>query len=185
MSRVLVSADVKSALAALAEQSHVATDTLGLPAIVQPLKPAGGGWRECPTDSVRDWPSLPYSIQRWYNRGHEVQALSAVECVNQEGKIDIDRLEYHVSLSGRKQLDADGFVFGPVYRISSSRARWALRIFGMDEALEDNHVPSGLVRNYWRPLNDREVGEVCKCVEEEPAMREMKGDFVWRGLPSK
>ncbi|AHC47973.1 hypothetical protein AX27061_3513 [Achromobacter xylosoxidans NBRC 15126 = ATCC 27061] len=54
--------------------------------------------------------------------------------------------------------------------------------FDLIDANEDNHVPSGRVRNFWRPVADRWAGYECPCQENEPAMREDKGDFVWRGV---
>lgn len=45
---------------------------------------------------------------------------------------------------------------------------------------EDNHVPYGIARNFWRPLAENLVGIECKCKEEEPAIVEDKGDYVWR-----
>ena len=47
---------------------------------------------------------------------------------------------------------------------------------------EDNHVPGGFVRNFWRPVADRFSGYECACVATEPAIVEDKGDFVWRGI---
>lgn len=44
---------------------------------------------------------------------------------------------------------------------------------------QDNHVPSGKVRNYWRPIAEN-ANPVCHCVESEPKITEDKGDFVWR-----
>lgn len=183
MSRVLLSANVAAAIAYLARQQP-ARDDLGLPAILQPLRPKGGGWMRCenlpPEFYEREGIARPYVLERWYNRGHEVLAFTAIESVTKEGTA-VDRLEYHISVSGRRQIDADGN-FGPPYRVSRSRAAWTLRCFGFEDGLEDNHVPGGLVRNFWRPLNEKEIGEVCKCVDAEPAIREMKGDYVWRGL---
>ena len=33
--------------------------------------------------------------------------------------------------------------------------------FGVEGALEDNHVPGGLVRNFWRPVADHLEGREC------------------------
>lgn len=152
-----------------------ALDTAGLPAIIQPLRPRGRGWAQRPVDTSL-WPSQPYAIEGWYNRGQEVQVLSAVERVQPEGP-SAPRLEYHISVSGYSYEKAK------VYRCSASRARWALREFGFDDHFEDNHVPHGIVRNFWRPVAEDLVGQVCPCVDGEPAMREMQGDYVWRGAP--
>lgn len=53
-------------------------------------------------------------------------------------------------------------------------------IYGREGAKEDNHVSHGIVRNYWRPVADRLVGKACPCKEEEPTIREDKGDVIWR-----
>lgn len=120
--------------------------------------------------------ALPYAIERWYNRSHQVQVVSSIENVQPEGGAE-PRHEYHLSVSGLK----NGAV--RIYRVSDSRARWALRVFRFEGWFEDNHVPGGLVRNHWRPIADPLVGQVCVCVDTEPAIREMKGDYVWRGAP--
>jgi hypothetical protein len=91
--------------------------------------------------------------------------------VASDGKVDKGP-EYHVSIS--KQLFA-----GPT-RCTSDEARWVLEQFGLDGAEEDNHVPGGVVRNFWRPVATGLIGLECECKAEEPAIREDKGDFVWR-----
>lgn len=144
-----------------------------VPLIVQPLRPRGDGWEQWEVDVSR-WPSKPYAIERWYNRGQEVQVMSAIEMILPEGARE-GRPEYHISVSGLRHGAPD------FYRCSDSRARWALKQFGLEGWFEDNHVPGGRVRNYWRPVADPVVGEVCPCVDEEPAMLEMKGDYIWRG----
>lgn len=143
--------------------------------IVHPLRPRGGGWVQWPTDTS-GWETQPYAIERWYNRGEETQILTAIEIILPEGSTET-RPEYHVSISGLKYGASKN------YRCSDSRARWILKQFGLDGWFEDNHVPDGLVRNYWRPVAEPKVGEICACVEHEPAMREMQGDYVWRGAP--
>lgn len=146
------------------------------PLIVKPLRPQGGGWAQWPWYQPAGY-ARPYAIERWYNRGQEVQAVSAIEVVKPEGDAEA-RPEYHVSVSGLKH-GAD-----KIYRVSESRARWVLKEFGLEGWFEDNHVPGGLVRNYWRPVAEPHVGEVCACVAEEPTMREMNGDYIWRGAPN-
>ena len=93
-------------------------------------------------------------------------------------------------------MDGDRFDRGPEYHLSISRqtpagprrctsemARIVLRQFGLEGAEEDNHVPNGVVRNFWRPVADPLVGLECECKDEEPAIVEDKGDFVWRPAP--
>jgi hypothetical protein len=79
----------------------------------------------------------------------------------------------HISIS--KQLPN-----GTGGRCDSNEAKCVLVQFGLDGAEEDNHVPHGIVRNFWRPLADRLVGLECPCKENEPEIREDKGDIVWR-----
>lgn len=143
------------------------------PLIIQPLRP-GAGWQQWPVD-VSTWPTRPYAIERWYNRLNEVQVISAIEVVKEIGRDD--RPEYHLSISGLKYMAVKN------HRCSDSLARWALKQFGLDGWEEDNHVPGGLVRNWWRPVADPLVGQECLCKETEPEIREDKGDYIWRDAP--
>lgn len=94
-------------------------------------------------------------------------AISAVEvAVDKDG---IDRgPEYHISISKNGA------------RCSSFEAKWVLSAFGLNGAEEDNHVPHGIARNFWRPVAERLIGLECACKKEEIAVREDKGDYVWR-----
>lgn len=67
-------------------------------------------------------------------------------------------------------------------RCSSADAKFILKQFDMELALEDNHVESGFVRNFWQPVSQYWVGKECDCISEEPAITEDKGDFIWRGV---
>lgn len=67
-------------------------------------------------------------------------------------------------------------------RCTSADALWVLAEFDLLDAKEDNHVPGGKVRNWWRPVADHLSGYECPCTDEEPAVRENKGDYVWRGV---
>jgi hypothetical protein len=143
----------------------------GIQSIIKPLAPKGSGWREVPAD------------QR-FSGGHPLRAfmhtsnifvMSAVEYVGDTGQEPGQ--EYHISISRPASP-------GVVARCTSNEAKWVLRQFRLEGALEDNHVPGGKVRNYWRPVADPLVGKVCPCNEEEPAIVEDKGDFVWRGITS-
>ncbi|WP_395026564.1 hypothetical protein [Comamonas odontotermitis] len=100
---------------------------------------------------------------------------------------------FHVISSVEHPEPAPGEMdLGPEYHITithehgrcrSSDALWVLSEFGVADAKEDNHVPNGFVRNFWRPVADHLSGYECPCQDSEPAMREDKGDFVWRGTP--
>ncbi|HZF28716.1 MAG TPA: hypothetical protein VE907_06345 [Gammaproteobacteria bacterium] len=150
-------------------------DDFGLPLIVKPFRPLTGGWEPVEVAWPRDRRQR-YVIEKYYNRGQELQVITAIEMVEPDDLVVRPRrAEFHVSVSGLKWM-------APApYRVSDSRARWAMKQFGYAGYTEDNHVPGGIARNYWRPVDDHFQGEVCKCLEREPTMREMKGDYVWRG----
>lgn len=141
-----------------------------LPLIIRPLRPRGAGWVQWPV--LGEIAYRAYAIERWYNRGQEVQVLSSVEVVGGEGREP--RAEFHVSVSGL------AFMAEKNYRCSNSRARWAVRQFGFEGYEEDNHVAGGLVRNFWRPIADPLAGQECPCKESEPRIIEGKGDYEWR-----
>ncbi|OTP79436.1 hypothetical protein PAMC26577_00815 [Caballeronia sordidicola] len=99
--------------------------------------------------------------------------ISAVEVAAAEGGIDKGP-EYHISISKQSK-------HGPG-RCTTAEAVWVCGQFELLEAEEDNHVPNGVVRNFWRPVADRLVGIECACKGDEPAIVEDKGDFIWRGV---
>lgn len=136
--------------------------------IIKPKQPKGKGWRRA------TWWRSPvptgYDIEAWEHRDG-LFVLSAVEVAEPEpGEPELGP-EYHLSVSA----------YGT--RCDSKAAKWTLRQFGLEDATEDNHVPHGVVRNYWRPVADKYSGYQCPCQDHEPAMVEDKGDFVWRGVP--
>jgi hypothetical protein len=106
----------------------------------------------------------------FFHEASSISVISAVEFID-DGKVDGP--EYHLSISRQHPT------MGP-RRCSSTEAKWVLRQFRLDGALEDNHVPGGMVRNFWRPVADPLVGRECECVDTENAIREDKGDYVWR-----
>lgn len=137
--------------------------------IIPPKKPGAGtsrAWVQLPTPP--EFGAYGYEAIAFRNVSAGINVISAVEVAKDADGIDRGP-EFHVSISkdGRK-------------RCSSSEAREVLRVFDMGGAEEDNHVPGGFVRNFWRPVADRFVGLECACKESEPAIREDKGDFVWR-----
>lgn len=138
--------------------------------ILQPKAPAAPGW--CAAAWWRAPPALArlgYPVAAYENRARGLFVLSAVEVASEPERPALGP-EYHLSVSrgGR--------------RCSSADAREVLRAFDLIDAKEDNHVPGGFVRNFWRPVADPLSGYECPCVQEEPAMIEDKGDFVWRGV---
>ncbi len=142
----------------------------GTRSITTVLRPKGEGWRELPTEKRF---SLGYPARAFFHEASSLAVISAVE-VAADGKVDKGP-EYHVSIS--KQLP------GRPQRCDSNEAKWVLEQFQLDGAEEDNHVPNGVVRNFWRPVATGLIGLECECKAEEPAIRENKGDFVWRATP--
>jgi len=135
------------------------------PSIITPLQPSGDGWVMTPPPKML---VAPNAVEIWKYR-ERFAVISSVEMAEAEGPDSPLELHYHVSMSGPNRT-----------RIDSNDARWVLSQFGMDGAEEDNHVPHGFVRNFWRPVNENRVGIECACKEDKPALRENKGDFVWR-----
>lgn len=145
-------------------------DVISGRSIIQPKQPNGKGWH-----AATWWRKPPqlallgYPVQAWEHRETGLFVLSAVEVANEPGQPQLGP-EYHLSISRNGG------------RCPGNVAKAVLRAFGLEDAKEDNHVPSGFVRNFWRPVADHLSGYECPCVEDEPAMREDKGDFVWRGV---
>ena len=138
--------------------------------VIPPKRPVMQGWRTakwwvCPTQLA----TLGYPITAWEHPSSGLFVLSAVEVAHEPGKPDLGP-EYHLSVSLNGQ------------RCTASDALFALAAFGLQDAKEDNHVPSGRVRNFWRPVADSLSGYECPCVNDEPTMREDRGDYVWRGV---
>lgn len=132
--------------------------------IIQPKQPQGTGWVEQDASALQS----PYPLKAW---AHEcgLFCLSAVEVANEVGQPELGA-EYHLSISMNGQ------------RCTSAEASFALNAFNLNDAKEDNHVPSGKVRNFWRPVADHLSGYECPCVNDEPAIKEDKGDYIWRGV---
>jgi hypothetical protein len=140
----------------------------GTRCIVPVLRPKGEGWMEVPGAQRH---SFGYPARAFSHKGG-LFVISAVEVASDKDGIDRG-FEYHVSISRPVSP-------GVTSRCSSNEARWVLDQFGLEGAEEDNHVPHGRVRNFWRAVATPLIGMECACKEEEPAIREDKGDFVWR-----
>lgn len=140
-----------------------------VPSVVQTLKPKSEDWIEVepPTAAAQ----MAITVTAWFHK-EGFFCISAVEYVLPEGETE-SRPEYHLSMSRQSAIIGAS-------RVTSNQAAWILKEFGMDGAFEDNHVPFGKVRNFWRPVNDNLVGQVCACVDDEPAIKEDKGDYIWR-----
>ena len=146
------------------------------PAIISPKVPipTATGWiRDHGTERAlpRVNPLMAtYPPQVYIHQPSGLVAFSSVEKPEPEhDEVDVGP-EYHLSVSfcGR--------------RCSSADAAWVLQQFDLADAKEDNHVPNGRIRNFWRPVADRFSGHECLCQDSEPAIREDKGDYVWRGV---
>jgi len=141
----------------------------GTLSLVTVRAPRLSGWREIPTDGMpARHAGAP--VRAFFHDESSLAVISAVEFID-DGKVDGP--EYHVSISRQHRTLG-------TRRCSSNDARWVLKQFGIEEATEDNHVPHGLVRNFWRPVADPMVGRECLCVEGENAIKEDRGDFIWR-----
>lgn len=141
--------------------------------VIQPKAPApGSGWVRA--EHVLAMPQavseLGYPWAAWAHYANGMLVISAVEKPEPgPGEFDAGP-EYHLSVSAMGR------------RCSTADAIWALGQFDLLDAKEDNHTPSGRVRNFWRPVADPLSGFECPCQDSEPAMREDKGDFIWRGV---
>ena len=134
--------------------------------IIKPLRPKPDiFWIElkCHQDFTCGYAGLAFQ----HNEGFF--AISAVEVPNIEAGSEPLGPEYHLSISKSGK------------RCSSGDAQWVLKQFGMEGATEDNHVPHGFVRNFWKPVAESKIGYECPCIDNEPAIKEDKGDFIWRG----
>lgn len=145
--------------------------------IIRPLRPRDGtGWQQMPSPPALV--SMGYAAEAWYHQGACLGVISAVEVAKDDDVIDRGP-EYHISISKRI---ANGTPMGATARCSSLEAAAVLEQFGMYGGEEDNHVPGGQVRNFWRPVADHLVGLQCACKDDEPAIVEDKGDYTWRGV---
>ena len=135
--------------------------------IIKPKSPAGPGWRKIDAPAP-ELEKMGYPYEIWAHDDNGLGVISAVEVASDE---DLGP-ECHISVSA----------FGN--RCSGSDALWVLQQFDMVDSDEDNHVPGGNVRNFWQPVNRDLVGHVCPCKETESAIKEDKGDYVWRGIDS-
>lgn len=136
--------------------------------IIKPKAPRlNNGWRLLPEVDKRF--TIGYEGFAYRHIDSGILIISAVEVVVDKDSIERGP-EYHISISKSNQQ-----------RCSSSEAGWVLNQLGLEGAEEDNHVPNGFVRNFWRPVAEKLIGIECACKESEPVMKLDKGDFVWRG----
>lgn len=136
--------------------------------IIKPKRPTGR-WVSVHNPNTVMLDSMGYPHESWFHAETGLFVISALEKTNDEGAPDLGP-EYHLSVSLQGK------------RCSSHQAKFALSSFDLSDAKEDNHVPSGKVRNFWRPIADNLSGYECPCTDNEPTIREDKGDFIWRGI---
>lgn len=138
---------------------------------IKPKSPVTPGWtRATGWDCPQILKKLGYPVVAWLHRSSGLFVMSAVEVAQPEPGQPSLGPEYHLIVSKNG------------HRCSSGEAVMALIAFDLRDAKEDNHVPHGLVRNFWRPVADNLSGYECPCTDREPAMLEDKGDYVWRGV---
>lgn len=141
--------------------------------IIPPKRPKrGNGWINGPRAPA--FVSAGYPAETWQFVEMGLCVISALEVPATEPGAEDLGPQYHLSISKRGPHGAA--------RCTSQEAKWVLRQFDLEDAEEDNHVPNGVVRNFWRPVADRLAGYQCPCKDREPAMKEDKGDYVWRGI---
>lgn len=140
----------------------------GIQNLIKPKEPTGLGWVRGPQAPAR----LIFGFEGhyWFYPQQGIAVISALEVARDPEDVIDKGPEYHISISKNGG------------RCSRNEARFVLKAFAMEDADEDNHVPGGFVRNFWMPVAEKYIGHVCPCKDEEPAIIEDKGDFVWRGV---
>ena len=132
--------------------------------VIRPKRTTRSGW-EC-ISRANTAITLGYAGFVWVFKERNLMVISALEVIE-------DEPVYHMSISRNGK------------RCSRQEAKFVLRCFGMSDAEEDNHVPGGFVRNFFLPVNEKQIGRECPCKAEETAIIEDKGEFVWRGIQSR
>ncbi|MFS8980117.1 hypothetical protein PO002_37640 [Cupriavidus necator] len=145
--------------------------------IIKPKRPASPGWVQAKgpqIEAIMRAAAVGFACEAWFHPASGIQTFSALELARDPGTPDLGP-ECHLSMS--KYGGA-----GRPRRTTSAEALWCLAQFDLVDAKEDNHVPGGVVRNFWRPVADNLSGYEYPCAADEPAMREDRGDYVWRGV---
>ena len=147
---------------------------IAAPTIVPPLHPTGPGWVQVDVPDIlaSQMAKTGGVAERWvHTAGYNV--ISAVE-IAELGRADEVGPHYHISISRYNRTLRKN------ERCPNAEAQFILKKFNLDGWQEDNHVPGGMVRNYWRAVAEDLVGIKCKCEATEPTIREDKGDYIWR-----
>ncbi|RYF25673.1 MAG: hypothetical protein EOO23_08895, partial [Comamonadaceae bacterium] len=117
------------------------TSTFGALSAIPPKTPNCAGWISVNNPNTHELDKLGYPHKTWVHNESGLFAISAVEVAREPGEVDLGP-EYHLSISLRGQ------------RCTAADALFVLAAFGLMDAKEDNHVPGGRVRNFWRPVAD-------------------------------
>ncbi len=122
--------------------------------VIRPKEPNNNLWFSKPIDLNTGYPAYVHSHRRL-----NLTVISAAEVPEGEP-------EYHVSIS-----QSGG-------RCSKAEALMVVKQFDMEGAKEDNH--SSVIRSYWMPVADKNIGIECPCKENETSI--IEGDFEYRPL---
>lgn len=125
-------------------------------------RPVSGAWRRV---------YVTGSVELYDHALIPLRVLSSVDWVGEtEGG---NGWEYHVSVSRRTKTFRQRVASDDVVKM-------ALEAFGMTEAREDNHVPNGVVRNFWLPVDGRPPHCDCETTEAPHPMGDGTTSAVWR-----
>lgn len=134
--------------------------------IIKPKRPKGKGWTQGPPPDPQY--TLGYPAASWHYPARDLFVISALEAAPQAAHDNGPFWHVSISKTGHR-------------RCTGTEAKFVRRCFDMLDAEEDNHVPHGIVRNFFLPVTESRIGEECPCKASEPAIVEDKGDYVWRG----
>ncbi len=136
--------------------------------IIKPKRPKSEGWQQAlwwkPNPMLKE---LGYPVIAFEHPHTGLFVLSAVEAMQEKDEKESMPF-YHLSISCKGE------------RATTEATKWVLKKFKMEDAKEDNHVPHGKVRNFFRPVADHLSGYECPCTETESAIKE--GEYIWRGI---
>lgn len=140
--------------------------------IISPLAPVTDETTWLDYGDIRQTLQSAYPTHLWRCPRFLLTVISAVEVATDTDGVTRGP-EYHLSVTRN-----DGS--GP-QRCSKEQAYWMLQQFGgLDGWEEDNHVPNGKARNFWRPVAENMVGHECGCKATESVV--IEGDYESRPL---
>jgi hypothetical protein len=98
---------------------------------LKPLSPTGPGWTTYP---IPYWLPVSEGAEGWFNTKSRIAVISSIDATLK------DNFEYHLSIN-------------VMYRpCSMEEVMETLRMFGMDNAEEDNTGTHGNARHFWQPV---------------------------------